>query len=141
VELLSVSAYLKEHGRQYEKAFEKVVENDHDVTYFIDFCLDSMGSALKAVSLKINYLLQMMNLRKTLNLTDSQIGLLQRMALHKFRSIDIETYAKQIKMSRESARHELKRLVELDLLSETKVSKKFVYRVNAVKLKEVTLGS
>ena len=28
VELLSVSTYLKEHGRQYETSFEKVVAND-----------------------------------------------------------------------------------------------------------------
>src|SRR3989442_1483013 len=48
IQLLSVSAYLKEHGSQYEKAFEKVVANEYDVTYFIDFCLDSIHSALTA---------------------------------------------------------------------------------------------
>ena len=64
VQLLSVSAYLKEHGKQYEKAFEKVVENDYDITYFVDFCLDSIHSALKIVSAKVVYLLRVNDLRE-----------------------------------------------------------------------------
>lgn len=135
VELLSVSAYLKEHGRQYEKAFEKVVHNENDVTYFIDFCLDSMISALKQVSRKVAYLLNMNDLKERFGLSIHQVGLIQRMALHKFRTIDIETYADQISKSREFARQELKQLFDLELVTELKVGKKLVYKVNAEKLK------
>ena len=130
VQLLSVSAYLKEHGSQYEKAFEKVVSNDLDVTYFIDFCLDSIDSALLAVSKKVKYLSKITELKEKLPLTSNQVGLLQRMALHKFRAISIEEYAEQISMSREVARQELKQLTDLGLVQESKLGKKFVYRIN-----------
>ena len=134
VQLLSVSAYLKEHGKQYEDAFEKVVENDLDVTYFVDFCLDSIYSALTVVSKKVEYLLRITQLRESLKLTNNQIGLLQRMSLHKFRMTSIEEYAQQIKMSREIARQELKLLTEFGLTLEFKQSKKLVYKIDKEKL-------
>lgn len=137
VELLSVSAYLKEHGKQYENAFVKVKENDYDITYFIDFCLDSMLSALNQVGKKVNYLVRMIDLKKRFSLNDNQVGLMQRMALNKFRTVDIEDYARQIEMSRESSRQELKQLLDLDLLEEIKHGKKLVYKVNAKKLREL----
>lgn len=139
VELLSVSAYLRTHGKQYEKSFEKVKDNEFDLTYFIDFCLDSISSALKEVSRKVNYLLRMTDLKEKFQLSQTQVGLMQRMALHKFRAIDIEEYAKQISKSREFARQELKILLELNLVFEIKMSKKLVYKVNADKLKELYL--
>jgi Fic family protein len=137
VELLSVSAYLKDHGEQYEKAFEKVKDNDYDITYFIDFCLDSMVSALKEVSRKVNYLLRMTDLKERFGLSDNQVGLLQRMALHKFRAIGAEEYAMQISKSREFARQELKQLLAAGLVTEAKSGKKLVYKVNATRLKEL----
>lgn len=137
VELLSVSAYLRNHGQQYETSFVKVKDNDCDLTYFIDFCLDSILSALKEVSRKVSYLLKMTDLKERFGLSNTQVGLIQRMALHKFRSIDVEEYAKQILKSREFARQELKGLLELNLVSEIKISKKLVYKVNAEKLKEL----
>jgi Fic family protein len=137
IELLSVSAYLRIHGKQYESNFVKVKENEYDLTYFIDFCLDSILSALKEVSRKVRYLLRMTDLKDRFELSQTQIGLIQRMALHKFRTIDIEEYAQQISKSREFARQELKRLLDLNLVSEIKVSKKLVYKVNAEKLKEL----
>ncbi len=139
VELLSVSAYLRMHGKQYEKSFEKVKSNEYDLTYFIDFCLDSMASALIEVSRKVSYLLRMTDLKDRFDLSLTQVGLMQRMALHKFRTIDIEEYARQISKSREFARQELKHLLELNFVSEIKISKRLVYKVNADKLKEMYL--
>ncbi len=136
IQLLSVSAYLKEHGNQYEKSFEKVVSNDFDVTYFIDFCLDSIHSAITAVSKKVEYLLRIRNLMKTLGISKNQVGLIQRMALHKFRTVSIEEYAKQIEMSREIARRELKSLAELNLVIESKQGKKLVYKLNRESLEK-----
>jgi Fic family protein len=140
VQLLSVSAYLKEHGTQYEKAFEKVVSNEFDVTYFIDFCLDAIHSSLAAVSRKVAYLLRVNELRETAGLSPNQVGLLQRMALHKFRTVSIEEYAAQISMSREVARQELKLLAELGLVQETKQGKKLVYGIHKAKL-EALMGA
>jgi len=137
VQLLSISAYLKEHGQRYEKAFQKVVENDDDVTYFVDFCLDSIQSALLIVSNKVDYLLRVNRLKALLNLTANQIGLLQRLALHRFRTVSIEDYASQIKMSREVARQELKRLYDLKLLKETKAGKKLVYGIDKAQLEKL----
>src|SRR3990167_2930474 len=110
VELLSISAQLKEHGRRYERTFENAVIHDGDLTYFVDFCLDSMLEAISRVETKINYLIKIDILRDKLNLTETQIMLLQRMALNKFRGISIEEYAADIDRSREIARQELKKL-------------------------------
>lgn len=137
VELLSVSAYLRTHGKQYENSFEKVKENEYDITYFIDFCLDSMWFALEEVSRKVTYLLKMSDLAERFSLSQTQVGLIQRMALHKFRTIDIEEYAKQISKSREFARQELKQLLDINLVSEIKMSKKLIYKVNVDKLKQL----
>lgn len=130
VELLSVSAYLKNHGKQYEKSFEKVIKNDFDMTYFIDFNLDALEEALKRVNNKINFLSTINNLKFKLNLSAHQVGLLQKLALHKFRTYDIESYARAISKSREIARQELKQLAELGLLEESKNGKKYIYKIN-----------
>lgn len=130
VELLSVSAYLKNHGKQYEKSFEKVVENDFDITYFIDFNLDALEEALKKVNNKVNFLFTISSLEKKLNLSIHQVGLLQKLALHKFRTYDIESYAHSINKSREIARQELKQLAAHGLLEEHKNGKKFIYKIS-----------
>ena len=141
VQLLSVSAYLKGHGKRYERTFEKAVEWDLDVTYFIDFCLDSIFSALNTVEEKVNYLLKITALRERENLTANQVGLLQRLALHKFRKVSIEDYAQQISMSREIARQELKSLAEKKFLEEEVQGKKFMYGINRSRLQEALKAS
>lgn len=129
VELLSLSAYLKNHGKQYEKSFEKVVQNDLDLTYFIDFNLDALSEALTKVAEKVDFLLKIKSLQDKFQLSDQQIGLLQKLALHRFRSYDIESYAESIGKSREIARQELKRLTDVGLLEESREGKKFVYKI------------
>ncbi|WP_347357288.1 Fic family protein [Bdellovibrio sp.] len=129
VELLSVSAYLKNHGKQYERSFEKVVQNDLDITYFIDFNLDALEEALKKVAEKVDFLVKIKSIQEGLELSDQQIGLLQKLALHRFRSYDIESYADSIGKSREIARQELKKLADVGLLDESREGKKFVYKI------------
>lgn len=133
VELLSLSAYLKLHGRQYEKSFEKVMQNDFDLTYFIDFNLNALLHAVKEVDRKVSYLLSIQKL-KTLpdsqGLSVTQIGLLQKLALHHFRRVSIEDYAQSIDRSREVSRQELKQLTSLGLLKESQSGKKFVYSID-----------
>ena len=136
-EYVSISKLIQEKRSDYDKAFIFTETDDFDLTYFIDFCLDSMISALAEVSKKVGYLLRMNDLKERFNLSQTQVGLLQRMALHKFRTIDIEEYAHQISKSREFARQELKALLDLNLVFEIKVSKKLVYKVNAEKLKDL----
>lgn len=137
VELLSLSAYLKNHGKQYEKSFEKVVQNELDITYFIDFNLDALEEALKKVAEKVDFLLKIKSLQGKFQLSDQQIGLLQKLALHKFRSYDIESYADSIGKSREIARQELKRLADIGLLEESKEGKKFVYTIMKENLEKI----
>ncbi len=138
MELLSVSAYLVNHdyghGKQYERSFEKVVQNEYDITYFINFNLDALLRAIDVVEKKVTYLISLINLRAILKISDTQVGLLQRLALNKFRKISIEQYAARIKKSREIARQELKQLSALNLLIEEKVGKKFVYFINKEEL-------
>lgn len=137
VELLSISAHLKNTGNQYEKAFEKVKHHEWDLTYFIDYCLESLLSALKIVEGKVNYLLKINVLKDVFKLNENQIGLLQKLALNKYRVVTIEAYAEEIQKSREVARQDLKGLFETGLMSEEKVGKKFTYKVDAKKLKDL----
>ncbi len=137
VELLSISAYLKTHGKQYEKSFKKVVESDLDLTYFIDFNLDALLEALVKVSDKVDYLLKINSLKDKVKINTNQIGLLQRLALHKFRKYDIEKYATTINKSREIARQELKQLAEIGLLEESKDGKKFTYMLKLDELSKL----
>lgn len=137
VELLSISAHLKNSGNQYEKSFEKVKTHDWDLTYFIDYCLESLLAALKIVEGKVEYLLKINVLREVLNLNENQIGLLQKLALNKHRIITIEAYADEIGKSREVARQDLKQLVQTGLIGEAKSGKKFIYKIDAKKLKDL----
>ena len=136
VELLSISAHLKNSGNMYERVFEVIKEHDWDLTYFIDYCLESLLAALKIVDGKVSYLVKINSLRDPFELNENQIGLLQKLALNKYRSITIESYADEISKSREIARKELKHLVSKNLLVEQKVGKKFVYSVDAKFLKD-----
>ena len=137
VELLSVSADLKEHGKKYEKAFDLVKDHELDVTYFIDFCLDSLITALNKVEKKIHYLLDISRLIELKRISTKQVSLLQKMALYKHKAITIEEYAEDINKSREFARKELKDLLKKGLLQEKKEGKKFRYYLESKKLKEL----
>ncbi len=137
VELLSISAHLKQHGKRYEQAYQNAVEHQLDMTYFIDFSLDSLLSALTAVERKVNFLLAVARLKQRFCLSDNHVSLLQRMSLNKFRHLTIEEYAKEIDRSHELARLELKKLAELNFLQERKLGKKNVYFVNSEFLKKM----
>ncbi|MBL6988414.1 MAG: Fic family protein [Bacteriovoracaceae bacterium] len=137
IELLSISAHLKEHGKQYEKSFGLVTKYDLDLTYFIDFCLDSLLAALIKVRQKVDFLISIGNLKKSYQLRPKQISLLQKMALNKHRAVSINEFATSINQSREVARRELKDLSTKGLLKEIKRGKKFVYFIQSKKLKEI----
>ena len=135
VELLSVSADLKEHGKRYERSFDLVKEYELDMTFFIDFCLDSLVIALEKVEHKVNYLLGISTLIAKEGMSINQVSLLQKMALNKYKATSIEEYASDIKKSREIARRDLKELLKKGYLREVKQGKKFIYFINTKELK------
>ena len=137
VQLLSISANLREHGRKYEKSFDLVKEYEWDMTFFIDFSLDSLLLALGKVGQKIDYLIAIANYvkEKKMGLNENQTSLLQKMALNKHRSISIEQHASRIKKSREKARRELKDLWQNKFLIEKKQGKKLIYFIDSKRLK------
>lgn len=135
VELLSVSANLKEHGKRYEKSFDLVKEHELDMTFFIDFCLDSLIAALDKVERKVSYLIEISSLIEKDRINSNQVSLLQRMALNKYRATSIEEYAEDIGKSREIARRELKDLLKKGYLKEEKKGKKFIYYINSKELR------
>jgi Fic family protein len=137
VELLSVSAYLKNNGNRYEKAFDNVVNNQYDLTYFVDFCLDSLLTALKRVEDKIKYLFKISDIQKEYNLTNTQIMLLQKLALNKFVTISSNEYSKERGRTREIGRKELKDLFKKKFLIEKKQGKKLVYSIDSKYLKSI----
>lgn len=137
VELLSISAHLKEHGRRYERAFENAVIHDGDLTYFVDFALDSLLAALKVVEQKVTYLQSVWRLKERFKLSDPQVMLLQRLALNKFRRVTIDEHAKNTERSHEMARLELKELVKHGLLIEQHKAKKFTYVIDSKHLKKL----
>ncbi|MBI4402976.1 MAG: Fic family protein [Deltaproteobacteria bacterium] len=136
VELLSISAHLKAHGKRYERAFENAVKYDGDVTYFVDFSLDSLLLALKRVQEKVEFLINIGKLKNVHNLGNQQIALLQRLALNKFRKISIGEFAKDIDRTHEMARLELKALAQHNLLIEERDKNKSLYRINSDVLKQ-----
>ncbi len=135
VELLAISANLKEHGKRYEKSFELVKEHEWDMTFFIDFCLDSLLMALEKAERKVNFLISFSKFKDLMGINSSQVLLLQRMALNKHSFITIEKYAGDIGKSREIARRELKGLLKKSLLREKKKGKKFIYFIESKKIK------
>jgi Fic family protein len=137
VELLSISAYLKNKGKQYEKAFDNVVDNSYDLTYFVDFCLDSILEALKIIEKKVEFLFNIAKIQKTFSLSNTQVLLLQKLALNKFLNISSEDYSQQIGRTREIGRKELKDLFYKKFLIETKHGKKLLYSINSKYLKSV----
>jgi len=136
VELLSISAHLKEHGKRYEKSFELVTENDYDLTFFVDFCLDSLLNAIQKVQKKVDYLISLGDLKDYYKLNANQISVLQRHALNRFKPITIEDYAKHINKSREIARKDLKQLLALGFVREEKQGKKFIFFIDRKKIQE-----
>jgi Fic family protein len=138
VELLSISAHLKRgKGNAYERSFDLVVENDFDVTYFIDYCLDSLEVAIEKVEKKVEYLLNFGLLKKHYDLTTNQVMLLQRLALNKFVGVTAQQHSLAISRSREIARKELKDLHDKKFLKETEKGNQLVYFVDSVYLKEI----
>ena len=137
VELLSISANLKEQGGRYIRAFENAVTHDGDTTYFVDFALDSLLEGLQIVNEKVIFLTKVSSLRTSLDLSDHQVRLLQRLALNKFRNMTTDEYATDTSRSHEMARIELKELVKKDLLQEQKIGKKNVYLIRASRLKQL----
>ncbi len=140
VELLSISADLKEHGKRYKRSFDLVNEHELDITFFIDFCLDSLVTSLGKVEKKVNYLFDISLLIEKEGLTFNQVSLLQRMALNKYRATSIEKYAREIRKSREIARRELKDLLKKAYLKEEKKGRKFIYYVNSKELRARVVG-
>ncbi len=140
VELLSLSATLKEHGKKYEKSFDLVKEHEWDTTFFVDFCLDSLVVAIEKVEKKVNYLMAILVLIEKEGVTTNQVSLLQKMALNKHRAISIEEYADEINKSREISRRELKDLLNKGYVREEKRGKKFVYYINGQELRRKVLG-
>ncbi|MCX6112007.1 MAG: Fic family protein [Proteobacteria bacterium] len=137
VELLSISAHLKNNGNRYEKAFHDVVANDYDVTYFVDFCLESLLAALNKIDKKITYLFKIAKIKEKHSLSNSQVLLLQRLALNKFINISSEEYAQDLGRTREMGRRELKDLFTKKFLKERKEGKKLVYSIDPAYLRSV----
>lgn len=137
VEILSISADLKKHGNRYDKAFDWVKKYQWDLTYFVDFCLDSLLTAIEQVKKKADFLIDIASLKDHFNLSYCQIAILQKTALNKHRSINIEGYAKNINRSREFVRKELKDLLKKSFLREEKIGKKNVYYIKSKHLKSL----
>ena len=136
IELLSISANLKNQGEKYSQSFDLVKEHELDMTFFIDFCLDSLSTALEKVENKVSYLININHLKETEKLNTNQIALLQKGALNKYKTIQINEYAQNIKRSREIARKELKDLFKKGFLKEEKQGKKHVYKIDNRYLKK-----
>ena len=130
VELLSISASLK-HGSRYERSFNLVKKYEFDLTYFIDFCLDSLISALHHTHRRIVYLKKISSLADVIRINNYQIMLLQKMTLNKYKPVTIEECAKSINKSRELVRKDLKDLVRKELLREDKKGNKHIYYIQS----------
>lgn len=130
VNFLSISASLKAHGNQYENSFKLVEENQWDMTYFILYSLKCLENALNIVDKKVKRLGEMCLLQSSMDLTDGQLGVIQRLYLHSHAVIEVKAHADNIGKSGETARRELKELEAKKLLIELKIKNKSYYQVN-----------
>ena len=130
IDLLSISAFLKDRGDRYTKSFHLVEKYKGDMTYFIDFCLDSLLFALKAVENKVHFLVKINSLGDTLKINTDQISLLQQATLNRHKGILTESYAKSIGKSREHARQQLEDLLQKKLLLKRKQGKMSLYFIH-----------
>lgn len=130
VNFLSISAALKAPGQKYENSFKLVKENHWDLTYFILYSLESLEKGLDVIEGKVVKLGKINLLREVHGLSDSQVGVVQRLYLHRYGAIDVKGHSVNIGKSSETARLELKELEAKSLLFEFKVKKKSYYQVN-----------
>lgn len=137
MELLSISSHLEKSNRKYETSFDLVKEHDLDMTYFIDFCLDSLSYSLTQIQRKMDYLSKIeTKIGSHFKLHPNQIKLLQKMSLNKYVLVDIEDYAKMIGKSREISRLQLKDLYEKKILKQRPDKRKTKYLINDKWLKD-----
>jgi Fic family protein len=130
VNFLSISADLKAPGKKYENSFKLVKENHWDLTYFILYSLESLERALDVVERKVQKLSKINLLKEVHAVSDSQIGAVQRLYLHKYGAIDVKNHSLNIEKSLEAARLELKGLEAKGFLFEFKVKNKSYYQVD-----------
>ena len=87
LQLLSLSADLKNRGDKYEQAYQLATQYDGDLTYFVDFNLQSLIYAFARVEKKLHFVNSLKNLEHTLGLSPWQCVLLQKMVLNKHKPV------------------------------------------------------
>ncbi|MFH1728198.1 MAG: Fic family protein [Pseudomonadota bacterium] len=138
LELLSLSAYLKKHNKQYDESFKRAVTHDGDITYFVNFNLEALLNALLTVKEKIDRVLKIQVLKKTLDISNHQLMLIQKLFLNKHKRLTITEYAKDIKKSHEMARVELNSLAKKNILNKLSLNKKQnAYQINKKYINEL----
>jgi len=137
LELIPISKWMQSNDAKIERSTTNSILYNGDLTFFIDDVLTAIMQSSEELRLKINYVSSIKKLLQKNGFTDDQIMLLQKCSLNENYPVSTMMYAETTNKSRESARKELKQLVEVELLMEVKDSKKHVHIINHQKFKEL----
>lgn len=143
---LSVSRAIKMSRTQYDQAYLKTELDDNDLTYFVIYKLKVIEDAIEAfithykkklAEFKRNEFLS----KQLKDLNERQIALLYSLAKNQGNNVDIKTHKTKNQIAYQTARVDLIKLCEKELLTQLADNKKYVYVPNNAAIKKLLATS
>lgn len=139
----SISTVIREQKMKYYKAIQDVEEYGSDLTYFIDFnakmIIDSIVAVIDKLGKELGKHLIIGELEsKGVYLSERLKKCLYFFIRTEKDHISIDNYKKKYRVSYETARQDLNKLLSVGLFEKVKVGKRYIYKF--VGLKELGLG-
>lgn len=130
--MFSISSLLKEERSKYYKSIKNSENDEGDITYFIEFNLEMICRAINNLEKKIENEYSKQIIFKTLEikkikLNERQKKIIDIILKKNIDKIDKNFYSKLFKITVETARTDLNKMVNLDILKIEKEGKKEVY--------------
>ncbi len=138
IENISISSVILESRIQYDKAFLKTENDDNDLTYFINYSIKTLRIAFerlieyrdkKKENVDRGKLIAYKILNKGMN--KRQADLLAYLYTKKNVEINITTYAAKNEIVRQTARKDLKELVNAGLITEYKDGRNVIFKISS----------
>lgn len=131
VEFLSISRIIKNKPGQYKEAYIYTETDENDLTYFINFQLDTLEQALdelkEYIERKMKERQQLYNFKRMEDINDRQVDVLNEFAEKPEKDITIREHQTTFNVAYDTARRDLHELVDKDLLVKKQVGNKYVF--------------
>jgi Fic family protein len=132
VEYLSISRILREAPAKYERAFLETETDDGDTTYFLIHQLEAIEEAIEELDCYLARKIgEIKEVEALIHGADGfnhrQLALLSDALRHPDRSYSFGDHAEIHRVTHETARSDLSRLADRDLLSRRKVGREYIF--------------